>query len=90
MARNGRAWSPDDTAVLAQLADNDDWMEAASARFPNHSESSLKTKISKLRSELGIKGRRGAREEDQDRANAKAVIATHQLLEATLRVGIWS
>jgi hypothetical protein len=75
---------------LAQLADNDDWMSAASVLFPNHSESSLKTKISKLRSELGMKGRRGAREEDQDRMNAKSVGASQALLEATLRVGIWS
>jgi hypothetical protein len=65
-------------------------MEAASVLFPNHSESSLKTKISKLRSDLGIKGRRGAREEDQDRMNAKSVGASQALLEATLRVGLWS
>jgi hypothetical protein len=90
MARNGRAWSHEDTAVLSQLADNDDWLEAAAALFPNHSEGSLKTKISKLRSELGIRGRRGAREEDQDRMNAKSVVASQALLEATLRVGRWS
>jgi hypothetical protein len=49
--------------------------------------------LSKLRDhveELGIKGKRGAREEDQDRMNAKSVIASQQLLEATLRVGRWS
>jgi hypothetical protein len=32
--------------------------------------------LSKLRAELGIKGKRGAREEDQDRMNAKSVTGT--------------
>lgn len=85
-----RVWSPDDLQVLEQHAHNDDWLDAVTGRFPDRSLAAIKTRISKLRSELGIKGRRGAREEDQDRANAKAVVATQQLLEATLKVGRWS
>lgn len=84
-----RAWSHDDLQVLEQHASNDDWLEVVTEQFPERSPASLKTRMSKLRSELGIKGRRGAREEDQDRMNAKAAVATQRLLEATLSVGRW-
>jgi hypothetical protein len=85
-----RAWSIDDIQVLEQHANNDDWLDVVSEQFPERSPASIKTKMSKLRSELGIKGRRGAREEDQDRMNAKSVVASQALLEATLRLGRWS
>lgn len=85
-----RPWSEDDLQVLEQHADNDDWREALTGLFPDRSEDAIKVRLSKLRSELGIKGKRGAREEDQDRMNAKSVVATQKLLEATLSVGRWS
>jgi hypothetical protein len=85
-----RVWTNDDLQVLEQHAGSEDWLEAVMDRFPDRSLAAIKTRISKLRSELGIKGRRGAREEDQDRMNAKSVTASQQLLEATLRVGRWS
>jgi hypothetical protein len=85
-----RVWTDDDLQVLEQYAENDDWLEAVTGCFPDRSAAAIKTRISKLRSELGIKGRRGARAEDQDRMNAKSVTASQQLLEATLRVGRWS
>jgi hypothetical protein len=85
-----RVWSSDDLQVLEQHAANDDWRNALSNLFPDRTQHAIKTRLSKLRSELGIRGRRGAREEDQDRMNAKSVIASERLLEATLRVGRWS
>jgi hypothetical protein len=85
-----RAWSRDDLHVLEEHTENDDWREALAERFPDRSQDAIKTRLSKLRSELGIRGKRGAREEDQDRMNAKSVIASQILLEATLRVGRWS
>lgn len=85
-----RVWTSDDLQVLEQHVSNDDWLEALKGKFPHRSPGAIKIRISKLRSELGIKGRRGAREEDQDRMNAKSVQASQQLLEATLRVGRWS
>jgi len=85
-----RVWSDDDLSVLEQHVHSEDWLEALSERFPGRSIQAVKTRMSKLRSDLGIKGRRGARAEDQDRANAKAVVATQRLLEATLAVGRWS
>jgi hypothetical protein len=85
-----RVWSDDDLQVLEQHAANDDWRNALSNIFPDRTDHAIKTRLSKLRSELGLKGKRGAREEDQDRMNAKSVGASRQLLEATLRVGRWS
>jgi hypothetical protein len=85
-----RVWTTDDLQVLEEHAANDDWREALAGLFPDRSEDAIKTRLSKLRSELGIKGKRGAREEDQDRMNIKSVAASQQLLEATLRVGRWS
>jgi hypothetical protein len=85
-----RPWSSDDLHVLEEHAANDDWRKALAGLFPDRSQDAIKTRLSKLRSELGIKGKRGAREEDQDSMNAKSVIASQVLLEATLRVGRWS
>lgn len=85
-----RVWTDDDLQVLEQHAANDDWRNALSNLFPNRTDHAIKTRLSKLRSELGIKGKRGAREEDQDTMNAKSVVASQHLLEATLRVGRWS
>lgn len=85
-----RVWSNDDLQVLEQHAANDDWRNALADLFPDRTPDAIQTRLSKLRSELGIKGKRGAREEDQDRMNAKSVVASQQLLEATLRVGRWS
>jgi hypothetical protein len=85
-----RPWTAADLAVLERHADNDDWLEIVSVCFPDRSTAAIKTRISKLRSELGIKGKRGAREEDQDRMNRKSVVASQKLLEATLQVGRWS
>lgn len=83
-------WTEADVEVLEQHVSNDDWLEELAKRFPERSALALKVRMSKVRSALGVKGKRGAREEDQDRANAKAVIATQKLLEATLRVGVWA
>jgi hypothetical protein len=85
-----RPWSTDDLHVLEEHTENDDWREELAGLFPDRSEDAIKTRLSKLRSALGIKGKRGAREEDQDTMNAKSVIASQRLLEATLRVGRWS
>ena len=85
-----RVWSEADLEILEQHAANDDWLEAVAERFTGRSLAAVKTRMSKLRSEIDIKGRRGAREEDQDRSNAKAVVASRKLLEATLAVGRWS
>jgi hypothetical protein len=85
-----RAWSVDEIQVLEQHVSNDDWLDAVTDKITDRSFHAVKTKMSKLRSELGIKGKRGAREEDQDTMNAKSVIASQRLLEATLRVGRWS
>jgi hypothetical protein len=85
-----RAWSNDDLQVLEDHVANDDWRDALAGLFPDRSDHAIKTRLSKLRSTLGIKGKRGAREEDQDRMNAKSVGASQQLLEATLRVGRWT
>jgi hypothetical protein len=85
-----RAWTSDDLQVLEDHVANDDWRDALAGLFPDRSEDAIKTRLSKLRSTLGIKGKRGAREEDQDRMNAKSAVASQQLLEATLRVGRWS
>lgn len=85
-----RAWSEADIEVLESHAENDDWLAAVIDLFPGRTLHAVKTKMSKLRSELGIKGKRGAREEDQDRANRRAVAASRALLDATLRVGTWS
>jgi hypothetical protein len=84
-----RVWTENDLQVLEQHVANDDWLQIVTKHFPDRSAAAIKTRISKLRSELGIKGRRGGREEDQDRMNAKSVIASQRLLEATLRVGVW-
>lgn len=83
-----RAWSETDVQVLELHVHDEDWRNALSNRFPDRTLDAIKTRLSKLRSELGIKGRRGAREEDQDRSNAKAVVATQKLLEAIDRAGL--
>jgi len=83
-----RAWSPDDVRVLERHVHDEDWLDTLADRFPERTLGAVKVKMSKLRSELGARGRRGAREEDQDRANAKAVIASQQLLEAIERAGL--
>jgi hypothetical protein len=85
-----RVWSSDDLQVLEQHAANDDWRNALSNLFPDRTQHAIKTRLSKLRSELGVKGRRGAREKTQEIMNAEAVPASQRLLEATLRVGRWS
>jgi hypothetical protein len=84
-----RVWSSDDLQVL-QHAANDDWRNALSNLFPDRTQHAIKTRLSKLRSELGVKGRRGAREKTQEIMNAEAIPASQRLLEATLRVGRWS
>jgi hypothetical protein len=85
-----RVWSSDDLQVLEQHAANDDWRNALSNLFPDRTQHAIKTRLSKLRSELGVKGRRGAREKTQEIMNAEAIPASQRLLEATLRVGRWS
>lgn len=81
-------WSPDDLQVLEQHVTNEDWLEALAERFPDRSPMAIKVRMSKVRSELGVKGKRGAREDCQDRANAKAVIASQMLYEAITRAGL--
>jgi hypothetical protein len=88
MPRN--VWSHADLQTLGQHLGSEDWLEAVTECFPGRSIAAITTRMSKLRADLGIKGKRGAREEDQDRMNAKSVTASQQLLEATLRVGRWS
>lgn len=68
----------------------DDWLDRIVNRFPHRSVDAIKTKMSKLRGELGLPGRRGAKETAQEEYNRKAVPASRRLLEATLRVGRWS
>jgi hypothetical protein len=83
-------WAPDEILILEETALNEGCLADIVELFPDRSHASIKTKMSKVRRELGIKGKRGAREEDQDTMNAKSVVATQKLLEATLSVGRWS
>jgi hypothetical protein len=85
-----RAWSDAELHVLEQHVHDDNWLDAVAERIPDRSLLAIEVRMSRVRSVAGIRGKRGCREEDQDQANAKAVIATHRLLEATLRVGRWS
>jgi hypothetical protein len=77
-----RVWSSDDLQVLEQHAANDDWRNALSNLFPDRTQHAIKTRLSKLRSELGVKGRRGAREKTQEIMNAEAIPASQRLRES--------
>jgi len=85
-----RPWSPEDVTVLEQHVADDDWLETLAEFFPDRTVNAIKVRMSKVRADLGIQGKRGARAEDQDRSNAKAVVASQRLLEATLRIGVWA
>jgi hypothetical protein len=84
-----RAYSDADLTVLEQHVHNDDWYAAVAEVFPDRSEAALKTKMSKIRSMLGVKGKRGAPEKDQDKMNAEAVVASQRLLAAIQEAGVY-
>jgi hypothetical protein len=89
-----RAWSDAELALLEAHAEANDW-PSVSCKIRDRTVNAIKVKMSKLRRELGCEDGRfvdgGERAADaMDHFNENAVIASQQLLEATLRIGAWS
>lgn len=80
-----RPWSQSEVAVLEGHADERDWINKALVKLPNRSEKALRSRMQKVRLDLGSSGNRYV----DGSWMAEAMSATHRLLEATLRVGTW-
>lgn len=84
-----RPWSSRELAVLELHAGEPDWLRKVGEKISGRTESALKVRMAKLRPVLGLgDGRRDSG--DNDEWMSDAAVASQVLLEATLRVGMWS
>jgi hypothetical protein len=79
-----RPWSEDEVAVLEHHADERDWLDKAIAKLPDRSPKALRSRMQKVRLELGPTHDRYV-----DRAwMAEAANASQRLLAAIQRAGL--
>jgi hypothetical protein len=83
-----KPWTEPELDELRAHAADDSWLVKLSPTLLDRSYASLRIQMTAVRRSLGITMRRGPRSEDdwQDRV----VLASKQLAERTLRVGMWS
>ena len=86
-------WPEEEIAVLDRHIDQPDWLQRVSAAIQGRTTKALKVRMAKRRSELGLAdGRRVdggcGDDDDQERANADAVVASQELLAAIQRAGV--
>lgn len=79
-------WKAHELELLEEHIDDENWLAAVQPAFPDRTPNALKVQMSKLRVELGYAD---GRECDAGwMQNARE--AAPRLLEATLRVGMWT
>lgn len=89
-----RPWSSRELAVLELHVGERDWLGAVQTKITDRTKLALKVRMAKLRGSLGlgdgrtVAGDGGAGDNDEWMSDASA--ASQVLLEATLRVGVWS
>jgi hypothetical protein len=83
-----KPWTDAELDELRTHADDDCWLLKLGPRLAGRSYQALAIKMSHVRRDLGVKKRRGQRNEDD--WQARAVLSSQMLAAATLRVGKWS
>lgn len=83
-----RPWSDDELALIEAHAETNDWRSVSRA-IRDRTVNAVKVKMTKLRRERGLPDGRGSGD-DWAAYQAKSVMASARLAEATLRVGVWS
>lgn len=85
------AFTAPELDTMRSLVDDRDWLEKLPTEIASRPLGSLRSKMTRLRQEVGIAMPRGPRPGcDNDDWQADARAASMQLCEATLRVGRWS
>lgn len=83
-----KPWTESELDELRAHAEDDSWVSKLSPELLHRSYASLRIQMTAVRRSLGVKMRRGPRNEDD--WQERAVLASRQLEAATLRVGLWS
>lgn len=83
-----RPWSEQELELIERHAPLSDWRTVLQ-QLPDRTANAVKVRMTKLRRELGFPDGRGT-VDDWAEYQAKSVVASQQLCEATLRVGRWS
>jgi hypothetical protein len=86
-----RAWTDPELDVLREHVGADDWLRRVGSKLRHRTAKALKVRMARMRAECGLgDGRCTDDDDDMEEFNRRAVIASQQLREATLRVGIWA
>lgn len=83
-----KPWTEPELDELRNHANDDSWLGKLSPALLSRSYASLRIQMTAVRRELGVTMRRGRPSEDD--WQERAVLASRQLAERTLRVGMWS
>lgn len=85
-------WSAEEIGLLSRYAGQRHWVEQVQSQLPGRSENALRTKMTRLRKTMALPKSPCGRGRCQENDNWEADIPhqTAALLEATLRVGVWS
>lgn len=81
-----RPWSDDELDLLESYAEDRDWLPRAMEALPHRSVNQLRNRMQAVRAQAGM----GRTHVHDGSWMSAAAAATDRLLEATLRVGVWS